>query len=388
MSDDDDLTRLEDLSEYLHSEDENSEENFEESEQESVSLSELDDDEEVSEIDVFADDDTQPDIETDSTDFSDDEETDSTDFSDDKEIDSNDFDNNEEGESNLESIDLTEETPTNLNSIPDEKISPKATIIPETPPKESFGDIKSFANNISYGSLAGVGTPPFSILIENINDSSDANAILAILKEYGLLNNSNQPDIEQGIKNGSLLIPQISEYSAIFLGHKFRKLSASLQIGQSSEIHQSKILAGESNKGTATKNNILQNKNITSSTFNDSINIDDIIITTTQTLQGYDIHKYIDIITEVHIIPSDIFEQIQILAEETKDDDPQLNNTNNYIYKQLTNKLREQALKLSGNAIIGVNFHVNPLVIENEKMYEITCSGNVVQVIGMSKDTE
>ena len=199
---------------------------------------------------------------------------------------------------------------------------------------------------------------------------------------------NNKSDIEQGITNGSLLIPQSSEYSAIFLGHKFRKLSASIQIGQSTEIHQSKTLAGENNQGIATKNNIFQNKNISSSALNESFNIDDIIISTTQTLQGYEIHKYIDIITEIHIISSDIFEQIENLADETNDDDSPLNNTNNYIYKQLTNKLREQALKLKGNAIIGINFIINPLTIKNEKMYEITCSGNVVQVIGMSKQRE
>lgn len=472
MSDDDDLTRLEDLSEFLHTEDSEVDDKLKKVDSDkSVSLSDLDNSEEIEEVDVlapdsdFADEDTQPDLETNSPDIEDEDgqsdfeaessdpesnnqieetETESefdsieTDFesdSNEEETESTSSDNEEADSTpdseNFDEIKEEEETDFGDSNIEQENIegSLEEQMEAETtsPPisrdhapsqqakkthikKENFSDIKSFANNITYGSLAGEGAPPYSILINNIEYKEDAQDIQSILQEHGLLTESNKADIEQGVNNGSLLISQISEFSAIYLGHKFRRLSVNLQIGLSEEIHESKSFENEQN-GMVTKDNLLQNKEISADAINSNIELKDIILSTTQSLQGYDIIRYIDIVTEMHFLTQD---QLELLTnqsdtmnedaqEETElEDHPKetqensidkifkLDTVHNQIYQQLTNKLKEHALKQNGNAVIGINFQIQPLsdILEDrtKTYYKITCTGNIVQISNINKE--
>ena len=44
----------------------------------------------------------------------------------------------------------------------------------------------------------------------------------------------------------------------------------------------------------------------------------------------------------------------------------------------MINKLKQKAHQLGGNGIIGINFQVSPITVEDILKYQITCIGNVV----------
>jgi len=80
-----------------------------------------------------------------------------------------------------------------------------------------------------------------------------------------------------------------------------------------------------------------------------------------------------------------------------KDDDELLNEYAlgpNEIYRQLAEKLKHIAFLRQGNAVVGINYQVTPLtnVLSDEghaetaqARYKITCTGNVVLIIGQNK---
>ena len=50
-------------------------------------------------------------------------------------------------------------------------------------------------------------------------------------EEFKILNASNKDNYLRSIQNGAILISRLSEYSAIFLAHKFRRFNLKLQTG-------------------------------------------------------------------------------------------------------------------------------------------------------------
>lgn len=271
-------------------------------------------------------------------------------------------------------------------------------------PPENFSDVKDFATRMSYGVVAAGGNPPFSLILKNIKFKEDADDILRILKEHGLATDLNEEDYQKGLDTGSVIISQVSEYAAIILAHKFRRFDLDILVGLSEEIHPSNSYDNVE-RGLVSKSNLGQNKSETMEIENTLVDLNSIIVATTPNLENYEIHRYIGIVTEHKLISEEELEHLhqdELSGQEATgfreeripmDLRNKLNEGLDYslglveIYSQLSEKLKVQAHKLKGNAIVGVNFQLTPLLKSSsnrekgpEYTYKITCSGNVVFV--------
>ncbi|MBT3235534.1 MAG: hypothetical protein HN353_06265 [Bdellovibrionales bacterium] len=125
---------------------------------------------------------------------------------------------------------------------------------------EQLDDVKQFGQSIKIGSQEQAGNPPFSIVLRNIKYKEDRDIIYSMLVEYGLVSPKSDKDIQLGLDNGALLISHISEYLAVFLAHKFRQFDMEIYVGQSEELHPSKVYRDDGGKGLVDKSNIEQNR--------------------------------------------------------------------------------------------------------------------------------
>ena len=250
-----------------------------------------------------------------------------------------------------------------------------------------FQDVQTFGQNIETGKITTGGNPPFAILLKNIKFKDDAEDILRIMREYELLNADNEKTYKQGLQNGSLLISQISEYSAIVLAHKFRRFDLTIEFGLSKEIFESKYY-NDHPKGLVTKNNLHQNKTDHSLLSNEA-GTHPILLSTMTSLQNFEILKYLDIVTATKTISEQEFSEFSKTVSEPpspgdKKHDYTLKLADTYAF--LAAELKQKAFKKGGNAVLGITYQITPLGsnISNKKSeemnYKITCTGNIVLV--------
>lgn len=244
---------------------------------------------------------------------------------------------------------------------------PKSEEPPPEKPKasEKFEEVREFGKNISTTTAANPGNPPFSIVIKNIKFSEDADDILASLKEYGIATPTNESIFKTGLSSGSILITQLSESTAILLVHKFRQYDLEIEMGLSEEIRPYKT---RDQKGLVSKGNLTQNKT-------ESVDLKltpdlskTIPISTTPTLENFVINRYIGIISEHTFIPGP---EIETAPWEEK-------------YSYLADQLKNKAIKLRGNAIVGINYQLTPI---DPNQFKLTCTGSVVWVSPLEEKT-
>ena len=269
---------------------------------------------------------------------------------------------------------------------------------------EKFEDVKTFAQNFSYGksSLKG-GNPPYTIIARNIVYEEDADDLINLLTEFGLVNDQNLKDTQKAMEFGSLIVPQISEYTAIVLAHKMRRYDLDLEVGLSDEVHPSR--SGEVNpKGLLKKENLKQNRSESLKLSDLKINIKDIIISTTAAVPGYFVEEYLGVQTVYSIVEEAELEKLQFI-EKTKRDHTELYDYNSselttekafqdyqnsfaLLYDDLALQLKQKAFAQKANALLGLSFQLSPLQFERShtriNAYQITCSATLA-VIGKEK---
>jgi uncharacterized protein YbjQ (UPF0145 family) len=227
--------------------------------------------------------------------------------------------------------------------------------------RENFQEIRNFGNNLSYGIISTQANPPFSILIENITSRRDGEYFISVLKEHGLVNDSNEQDFLTSLEYGRLLISQISEYSAIYLAHKFRAYPVSLKMGLADDIHSSINYDDEGQGKVSFQNinqNIYQEKNLEQGPESH------IVLSTSLSLESYFVEEYLDILTVEKIISEDEFlnEQENIVQSE--------------YYQPMMDRLKNKARNIGANGVVGIDFQHSYL--ENRASYKILCTGNAV----------
>ena len=284
---------------------------------------------------------------------------------------------------------------------------PEPTEITENPSaeKEKFSDLNDFAKSITYGEVAAGGNPPFSVILKNIVFKEDAEDILIILREHNLVNDRNEETMKEAMENGSILISQISEYSAIYLAHKFRRFNIDVLLGLSEELHPAKSY-DKNDIGLTSKRNINQNERDSFTYSEEDIDLDNILLATTPTLQNHIISKYISIVSEHKIVEeSELLKHTNPTERKSrapekfdffeKNEDKILENISfglDQVYKDMANLLKEKCLKLSGNAVVGINFQLTPLFAHSDNHalinYKITATGNVVWVVSLGDSLE
>lgn len=435
--DSNDMTRIEDLSEFLHQEDSDLDSRFDtfsspekELTSTGVDLNALDDTEEVlpdlPSEDTFQNTDTDTNeemtFEASSLDEVSFEPSDSEEVSYDKtSFGENPFGSTDEsgpleelaevsfGEVTEESMleDSLDDHQDHSNEVLDDDIDlgydDRATTVSEpiyTNTSEKFEDVKSFAQNFSYGKVSlGGGNPPYTIIARNIKYQDDAENILDILREFGIINEQNEKDTQKAMEFGALIIPQISEYTAIIIAHKLRRFDLDLEVGLSDEVHPSK--SGEGNpRGLLKKDSLKQNRSESLKLTDLNTSIKDIIISTTAAIPGYFVESYIGVQTTFAVVEEAELEKLQYV-EKSQREHTELFDYNNsevstekifqdyhnsfeLLYVDLTAQLKQKAFAQHANALLGLTFQLSPLQFERSharvNAYQITCSATLAIV--------
>ncbi len=302
--------------------------------------------------------------------------------------DQDDFDKNQTTESLEELLNLNSEAP----SVETDEV------YTHTP--EKFVDVKTFAQNFAYGTSGQFGgNPPFTIIARNIKYLEDAENILDLLNEYKLVDDQNLKDTKKAMELGALIIPQISEYTAIVIAHKLRRFDLDLQVGLSDEINPSKV-GIENPRGLIKKDHLKQNKSESLKLSDLNLSIKDIIISTSSQLPGYFVESYLGVQTTFTIVEEAELEKLQFVARSLRDKSALFDYTDSEIptdqiffdyqnsfellYDDLTMQLKQKAYVQYANALLGLTFLLSPIQFERSSTqvnaYQITCSATLAIV--------
>ncbi len=383
-----DLTSIEDMDEYVHEladMDESSSEfsGLQEDEGDSVepfggdSLPDLPNEDEESTFDVSSFESSEDQL---------------SDFNSTSDFGTNDFSTSTEIESPLQDApepddmitEMVEETLTTKSPLPSEDfltpleedypVAPEKTEIksyspsPDFKAPEEFKDVKTFAENSNWTGSSAEGNPSFSILLKNIRYIEDVNDIISILKELSLLSDPEE-QVRTRLMRGHLLVPRISEFAAIFVAHKLRRFDIDIQVGLSDEIHPPKHHEAPE-LGMVSKHSLYQNQAHNFHFDDPKLEISQIIVAATPTLEGHQVLRYLGVASEHKMIDGNIVE------DDGSDEVP-------HHYQELAQKLKAHALKVNANAVVGLNYQLTPLPSEYGVLghkYRLSCTGNLVWV--------
>ena len=251
---------------------------------------------------------------------------------------------------------------------------------PAGPPKtyEHFQEVKSFSQNMTQAKLGAGANPPYSLIIREIKSKADADTIFDLLKEHGLVSSQNKRDLEIGLEQNNLLISHISEFAAIFIAHKIRRHCYQILFGLSDELRPSKHYE-PSPLAQVGRESLYQDKSFEED-LEKTAQDGPIFITNSPILENYKILRYLGIATEHAIV--DHSSLISDLEEESEESLP--SNLKD-LYDSLALKLKPLARAQKGNAIVGVNYQLTPLPPKpfgsESPQYSLTCTGNIVRVV-------
>jgi uncharacterized protein YbjQ (UPF0145 family) len=233
---------------------------------------------------------------------------------------------------------------------------------------EAFEDVKKFAESSQWTGSSAEGNPSFSILLKNVRYVEDVNDIVTILKELSLLADS-EDQVRGRLMRGQLLIPRISEFAAIFVAHKLRRFDIDIQVGLSDEIHPPKHHELPE-VGVVSKHNLFQNQGHHFHFDDPKLEISQIIVAATPSLEGYQVLRYMGVASEHKMIDGHLVE------DEGSTEIP-------LHYQELAQKLKAHALKANSNAVVGLNYQLTPVPSEYGVLghkYRLSCTGNLVWV--------
>ncbi len=239
---------------------------------------------------------------------------------------------------------------------------------PDFKQPEAFEDVKKFAENSQWTGSSAEGNPSFSILLKNVRYVEDVNDIVSILKELSLLSDT-EDQVRGRLMRGHLLIPRISEFAAIFVAHKLRRFDIDIQVGLSDEIHPPKHHE-KPEVGVVSKHNLFQNQGHHFHFDDPKLEISQIIVASTPSLEGYQVLRYMGVASEHKMIDGHLVE------DEGSEEIP-------LHYKELAQKLKAHALKANSNAVVGLNYQLTPVPSEYGVLghkYRLSCTGNLVWV--------
>jgi uncharacterized protein YbjQ (UPF0145 family) len=279
----------------------------------------------------------------------------------------------------------------------------ESEVLPTSSDPERFEEVKSFAQNFSYGQIQGGGNPPFSLVIRHLKYEEDKESILTLLSEFGLVTEQNQAETQKALELGFMLIPQISEYSAIILAHKLRRFDCDIEVGLSDEVHPSR--SGEHNpKGLVKRESLRQNVSETYKRDEDQSPLKEIIVATTAQLEGHIIKKYIGVQTSFAIVDEEELERLKFVQNQERnaralhdyhpDENEELSserafqdykNSFDFLFISLVEELKSKAQKEKANALLGLNYQLQLLPFEKtsngKNCYQLTASATMAQVI-------
>lgn len=292
-----------------------------------------------------------------------------------------------------------EESPSSFSEIEEEPSF-------EEPPHqvaEHYSEVKSFGNNITPNEhFSTAANPPYSIVIENIQYKEDAKDLQKVLEDFEIITAANASDYQVAINNGRVLVPQISEYKAIMLGHALRKFNFSIQVGLSHQVFSPSVESAEF-KGLISKKFSHQNLKENATKRERNFEIEDIHITSLSEIPEFEIVQLHDVKTLMSVISQEELQRLEFVESalrahdfagdidqssideamsETIEAYESYQKSFEYLFSDMILRLRQEAFELGLNAVLGVNFNLTPLTtgIDQKTSYTITCTATFATV--------
>jgi uncharacterized protein YbjQ (UPF0145 family) len=233
----------------------------------------------------------------------------------------------------------------------------KETIEPyHEPVKPIFEEIKQFGEESSLSTQPAEANPAFSLILQNVVYQEDKEEIIELLKESRLFD-ADLESMTKSLERGSLLIPRVSEFVAIYLAHKIRKFSLTLKVGLADRLHPTKL--HDSDKGLINRKTLHQN-HTHQFHFEKPTLAQDIMLSTSGHLDGFRVIRYLGVATEHCWVDQ------KVVEDETS---PQMQK----IFSDLAEKLKPHALEKGANAVVGLNYQLQAL----DRKYKLLCTGNL-----------
>ncbi len=177
----------------------------------------------------------------------------------------------------------------------------------------------------------------------------------------------SEDQMRERLMRGQVLVPRISEFAAVLLAHKLRRFDVDIQVGLSDEIHPPKHKEAPET-GLVSKHGLYQNQ-AHHFHFDDSkLELSQIIVATTPALEGHQVVRYLGVASEHKMLEQHLVE------DENSTDVPRY-------YSELAQKLKAHALRAHANAVVGLNYQLTPLPSDlggSSAKYRLTCTGNLV----------
>ena len=151
---------------------------------------------------------------------------------------------------------IAEETEENLpESIEEESHSSIANEIIH----EELQELEMIFDPMLNFDASSEGNPPFSILIEEIQEA-EVQKLFKLLKKYSLVQDNEKESLNR-IQKGEYLIPRISEFACIIITRELKHYPFKLTIGPSDKVFSSSFYIDPHPGGLPTFENIDHNKN-------------------------------------------------------------------------------------------------------------------------------
>lgn len=234
-------------------------------------------------------------------------------------------------------------------------------------PKEDFSETRRFAESAMVTDTTAECNPAYSVMARGIRFIEDSDEILALLKEAGFPEDM-RTQFQRQIERGTLLIPRVSEFTAIYLCHKLRRFQLELSMGLSDLLHPPRK-GLDADRGLVSRKTLGQNYQHQFQFRGDADAARAIILSTMSQLDGHSVDRYLGVASEHTFLDSEVVE----------------NETTDAIHKsydELALKLKGHALQHKANAVIGINYQLTPMPVEAPGLgnyrYKLTCTGNLV----------
>ncbi len=243
-------------------------------------------------------------------------------------------------------LSITEDEPkielTNSRSLEPIKPEHETPIVdvekPEQVSKTDLNTLNIYADNIKIGESVIDANPAYSLYAEGIFDDFKCKMIIGIVTQEKLQITPHELQIQ--LDNGKLLIPQISEYAAIYLAMKLRDVVDNIQIGPANLIFESETLRTEKKTIYQTEKSSFQSSEVLTTEQQPDSHLE-IITSTMSEISGYKIEKIISAVSTSHTFNSNL------------DFD--------HICELIKIELCKKAYKLKANAMIGLSYTTRPI---------------------------
>lgn len=178
----------------------------------------------------------------------------------------------------------------------------------------SLNDLKNenidYNQSTSFGHLPTSANPAFSLKIEGISPEYCDN-IISILDDFQLLKNNSEKDYRLSLRNGSLLISQVNEFLVIHLATRLKRFGGAMLMGPSDLIFNSKIIKEKSPRGLHTKRIKEQSKKGSEILFKEkSLDNQEFFVHFQNTNMNFEIENHLGAVTTSIIIEEEDFNRI------------------------------------------------------------------------------